>query len=65
MFPSRVMGAFITIAVFIGIAVWAVVVALRARRLTTTQRTIGIAGIVGVTALLTAWVIFAWPAYWD
>ena len=58
-------SAFITIAVFIGIAVWGVVVAFRARRLTTAQRTAGIAGIVCVTALLTAWVIFAWPAYWD
>jgi len=26
---------------------------------------IGVGGIVVVMALLVAWVIFFWPAYWD
>jgi len=26
---------------------------------------IGVGGIVLVMALLAAWVIFFWPAYWD
>jgi len=26
---------------------------------------IGVGGIVVVMALLAAWVIFFWPAYWD
>jgi hypothetical protein len=29
------------------------------------QRGLGITGIVVVIALLSAWVIVAWPAYWD
>jgi hypothetical protein len=29
------------------------------------QLMIGVGGIVVVAALLTAWVVFLWPTYWD
>jgi hypothetical protein len=64
-FPPRVLFALAAIAAFIGIAVWGVVVVRGARRLTVAQRTAGISGILLIMALLTAWVILAWPAYWD
>ena len=64
-FPPRVIFAFAVIAAFISIAVWGVVALLGARRLTVAQRTAGISGILLTMALLTAWVIIAWPAYWD
>jgi len=38
---------------------------LQAKRLTESQRMIGVGAIVVVMALLAAWVIFFWPAYWD
>jgi hypothetical protein len=65
MLPPRVIVALAIIAILIGIGVWGIVAVLRSRRLTTVQRTVGITTIVGVAALLTAWVIFAGPAYWD
>jgi hypothetical protein len=57
--------ALVVIGAFAGIAVWGVVAILRAKRLTESQRMIVTGGIVLATALLTAWVIFLWPAYWD
>jgi len=53
------------IGAFAGVGVWGVVAVLQAKRLTKSQRMIGIGGIVVVMALLTAWVFFVWPAYWD
>jgi hypothetical protein len=64
-FPPRVVFAFAVIAAFVGIAVWGVAAAVRAKRLSKLQRGLGVTGIVLVMALLTAWVIFVWPAYWD
>jgi hypothetical protein len=45
--------------------VWGVIAILYARRLTESQRLIGVGGIVVVMALLAAWVFLFWPAYWD
>ena len=64
-FPLRVILALVVIGAFAGIAVWGIVVVLRAKSLTKAQRMIGLGGIVLVMALLTAWVVFFWPAYWD
>ena len=64
-FPLRVIVALVVIGAFAGVGVWSVVAVLQARRLTDSQRMIGIGGIVVVVALLTAWVFFVWPAYWD
>ena len=68
-FPIRVMLALFVIGAFGGafggIAVWGLVVVRRAERLTEAQRMIAAGGIVLVIALLTMWVIFVWPAYWD
>jgi hypothetical protein len=47
------------------VGVWGVVAVLQAKRLTESQRMMGVGGIVVVMALLVAWVIFFWPAYWD
>src|SRR5262245_26615815 len=41
------------------------VAVLRGERLTEAQRMIAAGGIVLVMALLTMYVIFVWPAYWD
>jgi len=60
-FPLRVILALVVIAAFAGVGV----AVLQAKRLTESQRMIGLGGIVLVMALLTAWVIFFWPAYWD
>ena len=60
-FPLRVILALVVIAAFAGVGV----AVLQAKRLTESQRMIGLGGIVLVIALLTAWVIFFWPAYWD
>jgi len=57
--------AFVVIGAFTGIGVWGVVAVLQAKRLTESQRMIGVGGIVVVMALLVAWVIFFWPVYWD
>jgi hypothetical protein len=64
-FPLRVIVALVVIGAFAGVGVWGVVAVLQARRLTDSQRMIGIGGIVVVVALLTVWVFFVWPAYWD
>ena len=64
-FPIRVIVALVVIGAFAGVGVWGVVAVLQAKRLTKSQRMIGIGVIVVVMALLTAWVIFVWPAYWD
>jgi hypothetical protein len=53
--------ALVVIAAFAGVGV----AVLQAKRLTESQRMMGLGGIVLVMALLTAWVIFFWPAYWD
>jgi len=47
------------------IGLWGLVTVLQAKRLTESQRMIGVGGIVVVMALLAAWVIFFWPVYWD
>jgi formate-dependent nitrite reductase membrane component NrfD len=64
-FPLRVILALVVIGVFAGVGVWGVVAVLQAKRLTESQRMIRVGGIVVVMALLTAWVIFSWPVYWD
>jgi hypothetical protein len=64
-FPLRVMLALFVIGAFGGIAVWGLVAVLRAERLTEAQRMIAAGGIVLAMALLTMWVVFVWPAYWD
>ena len=64
-FPLRVILALVVIGAFAAVGVWGVVTVLRAKRLTESQRMIGAGGIVVVLALLAAWVIFLWPAYWD
>jgi hypothetical protein len=63
--PLRVIVALVVIGAFAGVGVWGVVAVLQAKRLTNSQRMIGIGGIVVIMALLTAWVFFVWPAYWD
>ena len=64
-FPLRVILALVVISAFAAVGVWGVVAVLRAKGLTESQRMIGAGGIVVVMALLAAWVIFLWPAYWD
>jgi len=59
------MLALFVIGAFGGIAVWGLLAVLRAERLTEAQRMIAAGGIVLVVVLLTIWVIFVWPAYWD
>ena len=62
-FPLRVILALVVIGGFAGVGVWGVVAVLQAKRLTESQRMMGVGGIVVVMALLVAWVIFFWPAY--
>jgi hypothetical protein len=64
-FPVRVLLALFVIGAFAGIGVWGVVAVLQAKRLTQSQRMIGVGGIVLITALLAAWMVFFLPAYWD
>jgi hypothetical protein len=64
-FPLRVILALVVIGAFAGMAVWGVFAVVRAKSLTESQRMIAVGGIVVVMALLAAWVIFFWPAYWD
>jgi hypothetical protein len=64
-FPIRAMLALFVIGAFGGIAVWGLVAVLQAERLTEAQRMIAAGGIVLAIVLLTMWVIFVWPAYWD
>ena len=64
-FPVRVLLALVVIGASGGIGVWGLVGVLRAERLTEAQRMIAAGGIVLVMALLTMWVVFLWPAYWD
>jgi hypothetical protein len=59
------MLALFVIGAFGGIGVWGLLAVLRAERLTEAQRMIGAVGIVLVMALLSMWVVFLWPAYWD
>jgi len=63
--PLRVVLALVVIGAFAAVGVWGVIAVLRAKRLTESQRMIGVGGIVVVMALLAAWVIFLWPVYWD
>jgi len=64
-FPLRVILALVVIGAFAGVGGWGVVAVLKAKRLTESQRMIGVGGIVLITALLVAWVVFLWPTYWD
>jgi len=64
-FPLRMIVALVVIGAFAGVGVWGVVAVLQAKRLTNSQRMLGIGGIVVTMALLTAWVFLVWPAYWD
>jgi hypothetical protein len=64
-FPLRVIFALVIIGAIAGVAVWGVIAVLQAKRLTQSQRMIGVGAIVLVMALLAAWVVFFWPAYWD
>ncbi|PYN79775.1 MAG: hypothetical protein DMD96_15795 [Candidatus Rokuibacteriota bacterium] len=64
-FPLRVILAFVVFGAFAAVGVWGLVAVLQAKRLTESQRMIGVGGIVVVMALLAAWVIFFWPAYWE
>jgi hypothetical protein len=59
------MLALVVAGVFGAIAVWGLIAVLRTRSLSEAQRMIAAGGIVLVIALLTMWVIFVWPAYWD
>jgi len=63
--PLRVVLALVVIGAFAAVGVWGVIAVLQAKRLTESQRMIGVGGIVLVMALLAAWVIFLWPVYWD
>ena len=63
--PLRVVLALVVIGAFAAVGVWGVIAVLQAKRLTESQRIIGVGGIVVVMALLAAWVIFLWPVYWD
>jgi hypothetical protein len=42
-----------------------VAAAVRARRLSSTQRAIGGATIAVIVVALVAWIVLAWPVYWD
>ena len=64
-FPLRVILALILITAVAGVCVWAVIAGPQAKRLTVSQRMIRVGGIVIVMALIAAWVIFFWPAYWE
>jgi hypothetical protein len=64
-FPLRVVLALVVIGACAAVGVWGVIAVLQAKRLTESQRMIGVGGIVVVMALLAAWVIFLWPVYWD
>ena len=64
-FPLRVILTLVVVGAFAAVGVWGVVAVLQAKWLTESQRIIGVGGIVVVMALLAAWVIFFWPAYWD
>jgi len=64
-FPVRVLLALGVLGTFAGIGVWGIVAVLHATWLTESQRVIAVGGILTVMALLAAWVIFVWPAYWD
>ena len=64
-FPLRVIFALVIIGAIAGVAIWGVIAVLQAKRLTQSQRMSGVGAIVVVMALLAAWVVFFWPAYWD
>jgi hypothetical protein len=64
-FPLRVILALVVIGAGAGVGVSGIVAVLHFKRLTESQRMIGVGGIVLIMALLAAWVISFWPAYWD
>src|SRR5262249_33751683 len=64
-FPLRVILALVIVGAIAGVGVSGVSAVLQAKRLTESQRMIGVGALVFVMALLAAWVIFLWPAYWD
>jgi len=64
-FPLRVILALVVIGAFAAIGVWGLIVVLRAKSMTASQRMMAVGGIVILMAALAAWVIFLWPAYWD
>ena len=53
-FPLHVILALVVIGAFAAVGVWGVVAVLHAKRLTESQRMIGVGGIVVVMALLAA-----------
>jgi hypothetical protein len=55
-FPLRVILALIVIAAVAGVCVWALVAGPQAKRLTVSQRMIGVGGVLIGMALLAAWV---------
>jgi hypothetical protein len=63
--PPRVIVAMLVVAGLIALGAWSVVAAVRATRIAPTWRIIGGAGSIVALAVLAAWVLFAWPAYWD
>ena len=64
-FPLRVILALVVIGAFAAIGVWSLIAVLRATSMTGSQRGMAVGGIMVIMALLIAWVIFLWPAYWD
>ena len=64
-FPLRVILALVVIGAFAAIGVWGLIVVLRAKSMTASQRMMAVGGIVILMAALAAWVFFLWPAYWD
>ena len=64
-FPLRVILALVVIGAITAIGVWGVVMVLRVKSMTQSERMMAVGGIMVLLAALVAWVIFLWPAYWD
>jgi hypothetical protein len=64
-FHLRVLLALVVIGTFARVGVWGIVVGVRAKSMTESQRMMAVGGIVVLMETLAAWVIFFWPAYWD
>ena len=62
---TRVIVAAVVIAGLLVLGAVGVAAAVRARRLSSTQRAIGGGAIVVIVTALVAWVVLAWLAYWD
>ena len=63
--PPRMSLAVVAIGGFVALAVWGVRAPARATRFSPLQRLLGGGLIVLVMPVLSAWVMFVWPAYWD